>query len=134
MASVKNSFSNGIGYIKYEINQLKEQKAELQEFIGYHEGNNTSIAKIRVFRAKADIESIDCDIYDLNQELLFYKDYFRYSQEEIDNIKPATEQSLEKYWKQIIKERDTDDWTQADHDALMQRVYEYDLSLGRIVA
>ena len=72
MASVKNSFSNGIGYIKYEINQLEEQKAELQEFIGYHEGNNTSIAKIRVFRAKADIESIDRDIYDLHQELLFY--------------------------------------------------------------
>ena len=134
MASVKNSFSNGIGYIKYEINQLKEQKAELQEFIGYHEGNNTSIAKIRVFRAKEDIESIDCDIYDLNQELLFYKDYFRYSQEEIDNIKPATEQSRERDWKQILKERDTDDWTQADHDALMQRVHEYDLSLGRIIA
>ena len=31
MASVKNSFSNGIGYIKYEINQLKEQKAEFDE-------------------------------------------------------------------------------------------------------
>ena len=134
MASVKNSFSNGIGYIKYEINQLKEQKAELQEFIGYHEGNNTSIAKIRVFRAKEDIESIDGDIYDLNQELLFYKDYFRYSQEEIDNIKPATKQSIEKDWKQILKEKDDETWTQADHDALMQRVHEYDLSLGRIIA
>ena len=134
MATVKNSFSNGIGYIKYEINQLKEQKAELQEFIGYHEGNNTSIAKIRVFRAKEDIESIDGDIYDLNQELLFYKDYFRYSQEEIDNIKPATKQSIEKDWKQILKEKDDETWTQADHDALMQRVHEYDLSLGRIIA
>lgn len=134
MASVKNSFKNGIGYIKYEINRLQEQKAELQEFIGYHEGKQTKIAQIRVCRAKADIESINSDLYDLKQELLFYKDYFRYSQAEIDNIKPATEQSLASDWQQIIKERDNDDWTQADHDALMQRVYELDLSLGRIVA
>lgn len=134
MASVKQHFSKGIGYIKYEIQQLQEQKEELQEFIGYLVNNNKKAVRVRLYKAKADIEKIDSDLYDLKQELLFYKDYFRYSQAELDEIMPATEQSLEKDWEQIRKEQNDDTWTQADHDALMQRVRELDISLGRITA
>lgn len=134
MASVKQHFSKGIGYIKYEIQRLQEQKAELQEFIGYLVNNNKKVVRIRLCRAKADIERIDSDLYELRQELLFYKDYFRYKQAELDEIMPATAESIEKDWEQILKERDDDTWTQADHDALMQRVRELDISLGRIPA
>lgn len=133
MASVKEHFSKGIGYIKYEISKLSEQKAELQEFIGYHKGLDTYIARVRVSRATADIERINSDMYDLKQELLFYKDYFRYTQAELDAIPQATAESIKKDWVQIEKEKNDDKWTQADHDALMQRVREYDIAHGRLV-
>lgn len=132
MASVKEHFSKGIGYIKYDIKNLQEQRAELVEFIGYHDKLNTFTAYKRIAQAQADIESIDADIWDLKEQLAFYKDYFNYTQADIDKIPPATEESLQADWKRIEKERDDDTWTQEDHDKLMQKVHELDVSLGRI--
>ena len=134
MASVKEHFSKGIGYIKYEIESLRSQRAELMEFINYHKEVNNYIAKIRVSKAQCDIESIDMDIYELKQQLKFYKEYFNYTEEELDAIKPATTESIKADWKRIKKESMDTSWTQADHDALMQRVHDLDVSLGRIPA
>ena len=135
MASCKEHFSKGIGYIKYDIQKLTEQKDELVEFIGYHEKAKQSMTvKIRVSRAKADLESIEFGLKDLNQELKFYKEYFNYTDNELDAIPPATSESLAQDWEVIEKERNDKRWTKQQHNALMKRVHKLDMSLGRIKA
>lgn len=134
MASVKQHFSKGLGYIKYDIAKLQEEKAELIEFIGYHKGMDTYTARIRVAKALASLERVEIGLNDLNNELLFYKDFFNYSQADIDNAPTPTTEQVNADWEQILKEKNDDTWTQADHDALMQRVYELDVALGRITA
>lgn len=132
MASVKQHFSKGLGYIKFDIQQLQEERAELIEFIGYHKDIDTYIARVRVAKAKADLERVEIGLNDLNNELLFYKDYFNYTQDDIDNAPTPTQEQVNDDWQRILAEKDDDTWTQADHDALMQRVHDLDVSLGRI--
>lgn len=132
MASVKQHFSKGLGYIKFDIQQLQEERAELIEFIGYHKDMDTYIARVRVAKAKADLERVEIGLNDLNNELLFYKDYFNYTQDDIDNAPIPTQEQVNDDWQRILAEKDDDTWTQADHDALMQRVHDLDVSLGRI--
>lgn len=132
MASVKDSFAKGIGYIKYDMQQLKEQRAELLEFIEYQEKITTLSARIRIAKARTEIENIDSDLSDLRAELAFYKDYFRYTKAEIEAIPMATEDSIKKDWLQTLKEKDDKSWTEQDSQAVFERARELDRQLGRI--
>lgn len=121
MSSVKKNFAKAIGYIKRDIEIAMEEKNEIEEFIGYYTSAPQSLSKRqRVNKEYARLVALNNDLRNLHREILFYKEYFRYTQAEIDAIPVATEESIRRDELMIQKERTDTSWTVED----TRRVYK----------
>jgi hypothetical protein len=115
MSSVKDSFSKGIGYIKRDLEILKEMKEEIQEFLGYYNTlPDLPQYRVRIAKEQERLNKINDGIFEVKQELTFYKDYFRYTQTEIDAIPAATEESIARDLKIQEQELKQNTWTDED--------------------
>lgn len=121
MSSVKKNFAKAIGYIKRDIEIAMEEKNEIEEFIGYYTSAPQSLSKRqRVNKEYARLVALNNELRTLRGEILFYKEYFRYTQAEIDAIPVATEESIRRDELMIQKERTDTSWTVED----TRRVYK----------
>ena len=133
MASVKDSFGKAFGYILSEIRDLKRQRAELREYISYFKGKKTYIAIREISRKSEAIEQINEEIKTKKNEIRFYVEYFKYTKEDMKKyLRYPSKAELQADWQAIQKEQSDDTWTSKDHEQLMKRVRELDISLGRI--
>ena len=116
MSSVKKNFAKAIGYIKRDMYLLQDEKNEIEEFLGYYadDGIDTRIKRLRVAKESTRLTKIDKGLKKLQEELSFYKEYFRYSQNEIDAIPMATEESIQKDYEMIQQELKDNTWTEED--------------------
>lgn len=116
MSSVKKNFAKAIGYIKRDMYLLQDEKNEIEEFLGYYADDSidTRIKRRRVAKESTRLAKIDRGLKKLQEELSFYKEYFRYSQNEIDAIPMATEESIQKDYEMIQQELKDNTWTEED--------------------
>ena len=116
MSSVKKNFAKAIGYIKRDMYLLQDEKNEIEEFLGYYADDSisTRIKRLRVAKESTRLAKINRGLKKLQEELSFYKEYFRYSQNEIDAIPMATEESIQKDYEMIQQELKDNTWTEED--------------------
>lgn len=115
MSSVKDSFSKGIGYIKRDLNILTGMRDDIKEFLRYYnELPDLPQYRVRIAKEQNRLDKIQEGIFEVKQELAFYKDYFRYSQAEIDAIPPATDESIARDLAMQEKELKNNTWTDED--------------------
>lgn len=117
MSSVKKNFSKAIGYIKRDIQLVKEEQEEIKEFLSYY----TSCSPEQYSKRRERIEHEEHRLLRLKGlekkllgELSFYKEYFRYSAAEIDAIPTATEESIRRDAIMMEQERRDCSWTEED--------------------
>lgn len=117
MSSVKKNFSKAIGYIKRDLQLVRNESSEIKEFLSYYTNctpqeyrrrqQRISHEEYRLLRLKG-VEKR------LLEEMLFYKDYFKYTQAEIDAIPTATEESIKRDAILIEQEKRDCTWTEED--------------------
>lgn len=112
MSSVKECFSKGIGYIKLEINTYEDEKNELIEFLGYHTTPpRNPLVRERIKKEKDRLDTVERKLKHLYIELEYYKNYFRYTQAEINAIPAATEESIKRDEQIELLEMKHNTWT-----------------------
>lgn len=117
MSSVKKNFSKAIGYIKRDLQLVRNESSEIKEFLSYY--TNCTPQEYRRRQQRIDHEEyrllrLKGIEKRLLEEMLFYKDYFSYTQAEIDAIPTATEESIKRDAILIEQERRDCTWTEED--------------------
>ena len=117
MSSVKKNFSKAIGYIKYEMSLVQNEQEEIKEFLSYYTvctPQELSRRRQRIGHEEYRLSKLKGIEKKLKEELLFYKEYFRYTQQEIDAIPKATKESIERDAIMMEQERRDCSWTEED--------------------
>lgn len=122
MSSVKECFSKGIGYIKMEIDIFEDEHNELTEYLGHHKNVPlTPTLRARLNKEKNRLDVVERKLTHLYKELAYYKSYFRYTDEEIDAIPPATEESLKRDEQIELLELKHNTWTIDDTRRVLKK-------------
>lgn len=117
MSSVKKNFAKGIGYIKRELNLVRDEAKEVEEFLSYYTDCGVyqlTKRRHRICKERHRLVNLREQEMHLLDELEFYKEYFNYTDDEIQKIPAATEASLRRDAKLIERERLDTSWTKAD--------------------
>lgn len=122
--NVKEEVRKGISYTKFEMAQLVEQINECKECIGYMSETSAMAQRnrYRISKIRHEIQVAKDELSFLKRDLKRYAEYWGFSKADVEAVRPATQEELDRDYEKDLKEADKPyNWND-----LLERMAEYD--------
>ncbi len=139
MTTTKELFASGLNYILRDIADEKETLENGVKYLKLVEQKMTSANREKniklLNKIHQELSIIKENIKKHEKEFKFYVKYFGYTEQDLKdlNIHPATDEEIERDYQRDLKEMGYDKeqgkgkYTKEQHDALVQKVQEFNL-------